>query len=62
MLRHLEVKERSAKEYAQTGDLMYGIAVEVKGAGMLAGVGTTLIPPSQKAGKLDIRPRDSNGL
>ncbi|MGD8389517.1 MAG: SEC-C metal-binding domain-containing protein [Desulfobacteraceae bacterium] len=52
-----EVRERSATEYVQAGDLMYGIAEEVNDVGMLVGAGTTLIPPSQKPRVIQFRKR-----
>jgi hypothetical protein len=50
-----EVKERSATAHLKPGDLIYGMAAEASGVGMLVGVGTTVIPPARKPQVIDLR-------
>ncbi len=50
-----EVKERSATASLKPGDLIYGMAAEVNGVGMLVGVGTTIIPPVRKPQVIELR-------
>ena len=52
-----KVQERSGSQYVQSGDLLFGRAVDVDGVGMLVGLGQTLIPPGHKPDIIQFRKR-----
>ena len=51
----IEVQEHTGSQYVNSGDVLFGRAVDVAGVGMLIGLSSTLIPPGRKAEVIKFR-------
>ena len=51
----IQVQERTGSQFVEAGDILFGRAVSVDGAGMIIGISPTVIPPGRKPEIIELR-------